>query len=460
MMKTPVSKHNSLAKAQTREYTLNRAIASRMASTLAMPCVNLARPVVASSVQQKMEAWIPIRKVASVDKDVKKMEKQIDEGIAELEFFQYGKEQLNSGTFSQCFINSEDNITNRLPQQPLLLKSKKSRRQTMITPPPQRFTDAALSIAIDIILNPRVTRTRKLSASDVLMRCIRSGNASGHGHLERATSRCIKDGNNTFHSILFSLDHDEDKDEDATTSSDTGKLTRPTTAKAHADSPPPQSLLLIDTVLEYCNDSIPENMLVTMLHYVLCHVTREQLALHCKGIKHIPHEVRRLEERLAVAKGWIMNGNSKITKGGGDEYMDVDGDMNGDDVVPKNGMKLSKKHEIKDMLKNADELMRRKSINGENGGLSIKTDGESKDERRTKVNSLLTYLEARLFTHNQMHFVSTIVTSSRCNEALLQTALKHSLTQTGNGEIEVLMKMLTKLLHDKTNTQVTLKNAL
>jgi len=235
MMKTPVSKHNSLAKAQTREYTLNRAIASRMASTLAMPCVNLARPVVASSVQQKMEAWIPIRKVASVDKDVKKMEKQIDEGIAELEFFQYGKEQLNSGTFSQCFINSEDNITNRLPQQPLLLKSKKSRRQTMITPPPQRFTDAALSIAIDIILNPRVARTHKLSASDVLMRCIRSGNASGHGHLERATSRCIKDGNNTFHSILFSLDHDEDKDEDATTSSDTGKPTRPTTSKAHTD---------------------------------------------------------------------------------------------------------------------------------------------------------------------------------------------------------------------------------
>merc|ERR1712238_33511 len=148
----------------------------------------------------------------------------------------------------------------------------------------------------------------------------------------------------------------------------------------------------MDTVLDYWYDSIPENVLVTMRHCVLCHV------------------------------------------------------------------KLSKKHESKDMLTNADELMRRKSINGESGGESIETNGKRKDDRHTKVNSLLTYLEARLFTHHQMYFVRAIVTSSRCNEALLRTALKHGMTQAGNGEIEVLMKMLTKLLHDKTNTQVTLAN--
>lgn len=323
-----------------------------------------------------------------------------------------------------------------------------------MTPPPQRFTDAAISIAIDIILNPRVARTCKLSASDGLMRCIRSGNASGHLHLEKARSLYIKDGNNIFHSILLSLDYD--KDEDALPSSGTGKNTRPTAVKSHDDSLPSQSLLLMDTVLEYCNDSIPENMLVTMLHYVLCHVNREQLTMYWKGMKNTLHEVIRLEERLVAAKGWIMNRNSMITEGGVNNSMEVDGDSDGDRVVPENGAKLDEEHEIKEMLKNADELMNKKSINGESGGKSTETDGDRKYEQYIKVNNLRTYLEARLFTHHQIYFVRAIVTSSRCNEALLRIALKHGLTQAGNGEIEVLMKMLTKLLHDKTNTQVTL----
>jgi len=152
------------------------------------------------------------------------------------------------------------------------------------------------------------------------------------------------------------------------------------------------SLRLIDNLLNYCHDSISEHILVAMLHFLVCHVTCQDFMSYWGRMSTISDyhhsEINLLEERLQNLRKQFSHVHIKKTS--------------------------------------------------------------KSDEREEKFNNSVTNLQIRLFTAHQLFFVRKIVTYSKCNEALLREALKYGLTHASNGEVEVLMKMFAKLLHETT----------
>jgi len=166
-------------------------------------------------------------------------------------------------------------------------------------------------------------------------------------------------------------------------------------------------------------------------------VTQDQMALYWQkkgdsGLrvvmsKEVKASMKSLEERLKIARGWMTMVDKKAA---------LNGKKNNDKDITK-------------MLKDADKLMKSTSANTETEGENDNNGKETKENQEVvskKVQNLISNLQTRLFTYQQLHLVRKIVTFSKCNEALLRTALKHGLTQADNGEVEVLMKILTKLL--------------
>lgn len=151
---------------------------------------------------------------------------------------------------------------------------------------PQRFIDLSIATAVDIILSAKVGFDQMMDATEVLMKCIKTGKFSGRNHFDRASRRSSKD---VFRSILFATK----KQYNAQTSVNQDITVSP--------------LNLIYHMLHYCSDAIPEHMLISMVNFVLCHINGDEFKGHWTqmskdDIWYSDPAIKVLEKRLKKAK--------------------------------------------------------------------------------------------------------------------------------------------------------------
>jgi hypothetical protein len=148
---------------------------------------------------------------------------------------------------------------------------------------PQTLIDVSVSVAISVILTPNSKSSNVTSATNVLLQCIAAGMVSGRNNFDRAIISNRKKNDDTLRLLLLTLQTQH-------TSKDTEYW----------------PLHLISNLLQYCTDSLTEQMLVSMVHFVMCHPTDTQFDQHwSKASKasewYADPEVKVLEKRLQKA---------------------------------------------------------------------------------------------------------------------------------------------------------------
>lgn len=143
---------------------------------------------------------------------------------------------------------------------------------------------------------------------------------------------------------------------------------------------------LISSLLQNCKDGLTEQMYVTMVHFIMCHATEKQLAQHWNASHDDP---------------WYTNWDVKVIEKRLNNYI--------------------------------NEFENAKTGNESTKNIEI-------------LQKLVEKFKNRLAVSQQLFLISRIVTHSECNPALLRTSLRNGLTQVNNGEVEVLMLALGKLL--------------
>ncbi len=163
---------------------------------------------------------------------------------------------------------------------------------------PQRLIDCLLAASIDFVLSSDSSFAKKIDAAGVLMSCIKSGKFSGRTHFDKARNA----NSDVLRSLLFSFK----------------KLYNNASEKRNISISP---LNLVYLLLRYCEDSIPEHMLISMLHFILCHVDHKELSLHWTTYSeqddwYSDSSTKVLEKRLKIA-------TSEYEKVASDELKDL-----------------------------------------------------------------------------------------------------------------------------------------
>ncbi|GFH45637.1 hypothetical protein CTEN210_02111 [Chaetoceros tenuissimus] len=161
------------------------------------------------------------------------------------------------------------------------VSKKASKKSTSIS---QCVVDKIISTAVATILNSKTTVTQKKDAIDALIRAIESGKLSGRNHFDKAVHVNTSD---VLRSLLCSMKKTYDS------------ISEPKKKVEHLP------LHLIFSILQKNVGALPEHMLVTMLHYILCHVSDEELNAHWALSKnnewYTDSSIRVLTKRLKVA---------------------------------------------------------------------------------------------------------------------------------------------------------------
>jgi len=235
---------------------------------------------------------------------------------------------------------------------------------------PQAIVDTAISVAIDVILSDKIDTPEQQNATKVLIECIKAGRVSGRKHLDKSAIRHHYYTNQIFRPILYAVKKISDN-----------------TPNIQEEGMACLPLCLICHLLKYSNDSIPEHMLVSMLHFILCYTSEDDMTQYWAQLSkntlswHKDHDAHLVEKRIKQAM---------------------------QDAVMKEDTEEGYKEEL---------------IN------------------------LHVSLKRKLFIARKIVFAERIVSYSKCNPGLLRNALKGTLVSTpGSKEIEVVMKVLTKLL--------------
>jgi len=293
--------------------------------------------------------------------------KSTEEIIQELEKYLPASEKKNGLKKGLSFYDSFEearnalNTTNSTPCHKKL-KNRIHPKSSSVGNLPQKFIDVSTTIALEIILFRDCQLSDMQNATRVLLKCIKTGMVSGRNHFDKVILSNRKSNVDVFRLLLFKLQSRQNTKEDTTTC----------------------PLTFISHFLQHCKDGLPEHMLVTMLHFSLCHPTDEQLASQWNNSNndgwYVDAAVKVLEKRLEKATG------------------------------------------------------------------DIETSTGAGTERCEDLQKLVQNLKDRLAVSRRLFFIGKIVTDSNCNPALLRSALKNGLSQISLGEVEVLMQSLGKLL--------------
>ena len=162
---------------------------------------------------------------------------------------------------------------------------------------PQRVIDVLVTAAIQFAVSSESTSAKKMDAAEVLMNCITSGKFSGRNHFDKASNV----NRDVLRSLLFSFKKSYDTD---------------AASKQNISMSP---LNLIYHLLRYCEDSIPEHMLMSMIHFILCHVGDNEFRLHWTSFSekddwYSDSSTKVLEKRLKTAASKFENEESDELK--------------------------------------------------------------------------------------------------------------------------------------------------
>jgi hypothetical protein len=211
-------------------YNLARAIASSMATTRGMDMGVVSSEF--ASLESSMTEWFGPDKndKSSVDSEIEKI-------LARLVKYSSngGKQNGKKESLGLLFLDASKG-----------LKSQDGMHQ--------RFMDVLVTTAIKFAISQESSTAQKLDAAEVLMKCIKSGQFSGRKHFDKFQS--IE--RDVLRSLLYSFKKLYSTDTDI----------------------PASPLNLIYHLLRYCDDSIPEHMLISMIHFVLCHVDDNEFRTH------------------------------------------------------------------------------------------------------------------------------------------------------------------------------------
>lgn len=219
----------------------------------------------------------------------------------------------------------------------------------------QELIDAAVSTAIDRIHSKSLDLDQKKDSVNILNGCIKSGKICGRDIFNNTK------GDRSLYSLFTALSISFAK---------TDILYRP--------------LYLMHCLLHHCNDSVPEHMLVTMIHFVLCHTTDAEFAQHWK--------------KVAGDNSWYDDAGTTVLR------------------------KRKKVARVQLLETNGDKT------------------------RNAELQNLVSSLDRKLSTSRQLFFIRKIVTYSQCNASLLRAALRDGLLQSEKGEVETLLLALSSLL--------------
>ena len=224
----------------------------------------------------------------------------------------------------------------------------------------QELIDAAVSTAIDRIHSKSLDLDQKKDAVNILNGCIKSGKICGRDIFNNTK------GDRSLYSLFTALS--KSFGENSPTKKDI--LYRP--------------LYLMHCLLHHCNNSVPEHMLVTMIHFVLCHTTDAEFAQHWK--------------KVAGDNSWYDDASTTVLR------------------------------------------KRKRMANSQ----LLETNGDK--ARNAELQNLVASLDRKLSTSRQLFFIRKIVTYSQCNASLLRAALRDGLLQSEKGEVETLLLSLSSLL--------------
>jgi len=262
---------------------------------------------------------------------------------------------------------------------------------------PPTFVDGAFDIALGISLQIHESNTDSGNDEDavnsdamgkidsalrVLIKLIRTGKVSARDHLAGGVMR----------SILLASQQIIDAADDVS----------PTSSSSSTDESP-SALTIIDSILCNSSDDIPEAILVTMLHHVLCYATVGDVVTFFSS----PRQQRR--QYLAPQKVQVLIDQMNETSA---EVLLLEKEK----TTKKKGKPPTKKRK-EEMVARLDELT-----------------------------TLTSDLEASILSTGIHFFADRIVSYSTANSSLLRTAMIDTLVHAKRGEATAMLSVLTKLL--------------
>jgi len=257
---------------------------------------------------------------------------------------------------------------------------------------PQSFVDGTFDIALSISLQIHENRggsanKEEVSSSEalqkvgtalrVIIKLIRSGKVSARDHLAGGVMR----------SILLACQQIFDE--------------MPPTSSAEES---PSALSVIDSILSNSSDDIPEAILVSMLHHILCYATVKDVAVFFSS----PRQQQKCQY-LAPEKVQILIDQMNETSA---EVLLLEKEKS----TTKKGKAPSKKRK------------------------------EEIDARLDELRALSSSLEAGVLSAGIHSFAERIVSYSTVNASLLRTAMVDTLVHAKRGEASAMLSVLSKLL--------------
>ena len=262
---------------------------------------------------------------------------------------------------------------------------------------PPTFVDGAFDIALGISLQIHASNGDSGNEEDavnsdamgkiysalwVLIKLIRTGKISARDHLAGGVMR----------SILLASQQMVDAADDVS----------PTSSSSSNDESP-SALTIIDSILCNSSDDIPEAILVSMLHHVLCYATVGDVVTFFSS----PRQQRR--QYLAPQKVQVLIDQMNETSA---EVLLLEKEK----TTKKKGRAPTKKRK-EEMVARLDELT-----------------------------TLTCDLEASILSTGIHFFADRIVSYSTANSSLLRTAMIDTLVHAKRGEATAMLSVLTKLL--------------
>jgi len=313
-------------------YNLARAIASSM-STAANMTLGVV-PAEVAPLEQDMLEWLSIASATGTGKD--SSTSNVTGLVERVNKNMHGQKNGMKDSLCKILIDASKSFDDHIPQ---------------------RVIDVVVASAVEIVLCQGFTPSQKQDATEALVLCIRSGKFSGRNHLDKAINTNSKD---VLRSILFAMKKAFDSEP---------------VSKQNIQASP---LHVIFSLVRYCADALPEHMMVSMVHFILCHISDDEFRSHWA---------------LSKEDEWYSDSTTKV---------------------------------LEKRLK----------------GAVSKYESNGSEEEKDLIQSL----KNRLATSQKLFFVESIIAHSACNTALLRGAMREGLTQSGKGEVEVLMQTLSRLL--------------
>lgn len=217
-------------------YNLARAIASSMSTAASMTLGSF--PAEVAPLEQNMLEWISPSSTMENDKDSSTVS-IVTSLVERVDKCKHGQKNGKKDTLCKMLSDASKSFENG--------------------DIPQRVVDVCVASAVEIALSHNFAHSQKQDATEALMLCIKSGKFSGRNHLDKAINTSAKD---VLCAILFTMKRAFDSE---------------SASKQNIHNSP---LHMVFSLIRHCADALPEHMLVSMVHFILCHVSDEEFRSH------------------------------------------------------------------------------------------------------------------------------------------------------------------------------------